>query len=121
MLRQPAPLRRYTPAWGYFKKWCTGHDLSFLPAVPLTVALYLLMLTQTANSFSTVKMASAAIPAFHSFASQPEVTRAPIVAAIREHARRSLPSGENRKEPIPFDQGGGGLQGSCLSAIRPAT
>ena len=40
----------------------------------------------------------------HSFASQPEVTRAPIVAAIREHARRSLPSGENRKEPIPFDK-----------------
>ena len=38
-----------------------------LPAAPLTVALYLLKLTQTANSFSTVKLASAAIAAFHSF------------------------------------------------------
>ena len=75
-----------------------------LAAAPLTAALYLLMLTQTANSFSTVKPASAAIAAFHSFASQPEVTIAPIVAAIREHARRALPSGENRKEPIPFDK-----------------
>ena len=110
-------MRRYTPAWGYFRKWCTGHDLSFLPAVLLTVALYLLMLTQTANSFSTVKMASAAIAAFHSFASQPEVTRAPIVAAIREHARRSLPSGENRKEPIPFDK----VEEACkVLACRPS-
>ena len=120
-------MRRYTPAWAYFKKWCTGHDLSYLPAVPLTVALYLLMLTQTANSFSTVKMASAAIAAFffsfwwiaafHSFASQPEVTRAPIVAAIREHARRSLPCGENRKEPIPFDK----VEEACkILACRPS-
>ena len=110
-------MRRYTPAWGYFKKWCTVHDLSYLPAVPLTVALYLLMLTQTATSFSTVKMASAAIAAFHSFASQPEVTRAPIVAAIREHARRSLPCGENRKEPIPFDK----VEEACkVLAFRPS-
>lgn len=71
-------MKRYTPAWGYFKKWCAGHDLSFLPAAPLTVALYLLKLTQTANSFSTVKLASAAIAAFHSLASQTEVTRPPI-------------------------------------------
>ena len=79
-------------------------ELPFLPAAPLTVALYLLKLAQTANS-STIKLASAAIAAFHSFASQTEVTRAPIVAAIRrEYARRNLPSGDNRKEPIPFDK-----------------
>ena len=97
-------MKRYIPAWGYFKRWCAGHDLSFLPAAPLTVALYLLKLTQTANSFSTVKLASAAIAAFHSFASQPEVTRAPIVAAIREHARRNLHAGDNRKKPIPWEK-----------------
>ena len=97
-------MKRYTPAWGYFKKWCAGHALSFLPAAPLTVALYLLKLTQTANSFSTVKLASAAIAVFHSFASQTEVTRAPIVAAIREHARRNLHAGDNRKEPLPFEK-----------------
>ena len=95
-------MRRYAPLWRYFRDWCTGHDLQFPPAAPLTVALYLLKLAQTANSFSTIKLASAAIAAFHSFASQTEVTRAPIVAAIREYARRNSPSGGNRKEPISF-------------------
>ena len=42
-------MKRYTPSWGYFKKWCAGHDLQFLPAVPLTIALYLLKLTQAAD------------------------------------------------------------------------
>ena len=95
-------MRRYVPLWRYFRDWCTGHELPFLPAAPLTVALYLLKLAQ--NSFSTIKLASTAIAAFHSFASQTEVTRAPIVAAIREYARRNLPSGDNRKERIPFDK-----------------
>ena len=93
-------MKRYTPAWGYFKKCCERHDLPFLPAAPLTVALYLLSLTQTAKSFATVKLASAAIAAFHSFASQPEVTRAFIVVCIREHAKRNLRAGDNRKEPF---------------------
>ena len=97
-------MKRYTPAWGYFKKFCERHDLPFLPAAPLTVALYLLSLTQTAKSFATVKLASAAIAAFHSFASQPEVTRASIVVAIREHAKRNLRAGDNRKEPIPWEK-----------------
>jgi hypothetical protein len=97
-------MRRYVPLWGYFRDWCTGHDLPFLPSAPLTVALYLLKLSQTAKSFSTIKLASAAIAAFHSFASQPEVTRAPFVAPIREYARRTLPPGANRKEPIPLDK-----------------
>ena len=97
-------MKRYTPAWGYFKKFCARHDLPFLPAAPLTVALYLLSLTQTAKSFAMVKLASAAIAAFHSFASQPEVTRASIVVAIREHAKRNLLAGGNRKEPIPWEK-----------------
>ena len=89
-------MRRYVPLWGYFRDWCTGHYLPFLPATSLMVTLYLLKLVQTAISFSTIKLASTAIAAFHSFASQTEVTRAPIVAAIREYARRSLPSSHRR-------------------------
>ena len=111
-------MKRYCPSWGYLKEWCAGHDLSFLPAAPLTVALYLLMLTQKANSFSTIKMASAAIAAFHSFASQPEVTTAPIVNAIREHAKRKLPDGVNKKEPLPWEK----VEEVCkLLAERPAS
>ena len=53
---KPHPHRRY---------WCTAR----LVAVPIEAA-------QTANSFSTIKLASAAMAAFHSFASQAEATRA---------------------------------------------
>ena len=106
-------MRQYVPSVGYFRDWCTGHDLPFLPAAPL----YLLKLAQTANSFSTIKLASAAIATFHSFVSQTEVTRAPIVAAIREYARRTLPSGDYRKEPIPFDK----VEEACwVLADRPS-
>ena len=28
-------MRRYVPLWGYFRDWCTGHDLPFLPSAPL--------------------------------------------------------------------------------------
>ena len=50
-------MRRYAPLWRYFRDWCTGHDLAFLPAAPLTVALYLLKLAQTANvEFSAVRL-----------------------------------------------------------------
>ena len=114
---QAASTMKRFPASGYFKKWCAGHELSFLQAAPLTVALYLLKLTQTAKSFSNVKLASAAIAAFHSFASQPVVTKAPIVAAIREHARRNLHAGDNRKEPIPWEK----VEEVCkLLAERPS-
>ena len=53
-------MRRYAPLWGFFRYWCIGHDLPFLPAAPLTVALYLLKLAQTLNSFSTIKLPSTA-------------------------------------------------------------
>ncbi|CAL5224725.1 g7457 [Coccomyxa viridis] len=116
--RAASTMKRYCPSWGYFKEWCADYDLSFLPAAPLTVALYLLMLTQKANSFSIIKMASAAIAAFHSFASQPEVTTAPIVNAIREHAKRKLPDGVNKKEPLPWEK----VEEVCkLLAERPAS
>ena len=32
-------MRRYAPLWRYFRDWCTGHDLQFLPAAPLTAVL----------------------------------------------------------------------------------
>ena len=37
-------MRRYAPLWRYYINWCTGHDLAFLPATPLTVALHMLKL-----------------------------------------------------------------------------
>ncbi|CAL8465739.1 g5275 [Coccomyxa elongata] len=67
--------KRYTPMWDRFKQWCQGSGVSFLPAEPLIVALYLLMLMQIAGSFKTIK----------------------------EAAKRVLHAGVNRKEPLTWD------------------
>ncbi|CAL8472192.1 g11734 [Coccomyxa elongata] len=67
--------KRYTPMWDRFKQWCQGSGVSFLPAEPLIVALYLLMLMQIAGSFNTIK----------------------------EAAKRVLHAGVNKKEPLTWD------------------
>ncbi|CAL8467227.1 g6763 [Coccomyxa elongata] len=67
--------KRYTPMWDRFKQWCQGFGVSFLPAEPLIVALYLLMLMQIAGSFNTIK----------------------------EAAKRVLHAGVNKKEPLTWD------------------
>ncbi|CAL8470196.1 g9738 [Coccomyxa elongata] len=67
--------KRYTPMWDRFKQWCQGSGVSFLPAEPLIVALYLLMLMQIAGTFNTIK----------------------------EAAKRVLHAGVNKKEPLTWD------------------
>lgn len=77
-------------------------ELPYLPSLPVVVAMYLLAIVQTGRSYSTVKCNSAAIAAFHEFASCAPVTAQPLVGSIRDYAKRVLPAGENRKEPISW-------------------
>ena len=95
--------KRYTPMWDRFKQWCQGTGVSFLPAEPIIVALYLLMLMQIAGSFNTIKCASAAIAAFHQAANLCSPTASPIVGSIREAAKRMQHAGVNKKEPLSWD------------------
>lgn len=96
-------MQRYTPLWHKFTVWCAKRQVHALPAEPLIVALYLLMLTQMGLSFSTIKLASAAIAAFHTFANVVSPTEAPIVSAIRGMAKRRLPANANKKEPLSWE------------------
>ncbi|MHB1781692.1 MAG: hypothetical protein ACYCTE_03190, partial [Acidimicrobiales bacterium] len=41
--------RAYDSDWRDFEAWCRGHGLSFLPAQPETVALYLSALARPSN------------------------------------------------------------------------
>ena len=95
--------KRYTPLWDRFKRWCQGCGVSFLPAEPLIVALYLLMLMQITGSFNTIKCASTAIAAFHQAANMCSPTDSPIMGSIREAAKRVLHAGVNKKEPLTWD------------------
>jgi hypothetical protein len=39
--KSPATLRAYRSDWAHFEAWCQTHQLSALPAEPVTVALYI--------------------------------------------------------------------------------
>lgn len=96
-------MARYTPLWEKFKAWASTVQAAVLPADPLIVALYLLMLSQIVGSHSSVKMALAAIGAFHGFASLPSPSEQPIVKAVMAAARRRLAGGVNKKEPLLWE------------------
>jgi len=66
--------------------------------------LYLLAIAQTGKSHSSIKCNSAAIAAFHDFSGSSKVTEHPLVCAVRNYARRVLPAGEIRKEPITWEK-----------------
>ena len=73
-----------------------------MPASDVHVALYLLSLIGVSNSYSPIKTASAAIHAYHQVTNRPSPTDSKIVKAVREAARRLLPEGKNRKEPLAW-------------------
>ncbi|BDA42531.1 probable integrase/recombinase xerD homolog [Coccomyxa sp. Obi] len=97
-------MKRYAPLWQRFVQWCKERELPFLPSTGTVVALYLLAIAQTGKSHSSIKCNSAAIAAFHEFSSSGKVTEHPLVCAVRNYARRVLPAGENRKEPITWEK-----------------
>lgn len=71
-----------------------------LPAEPVFVALYFVKLLQSANTFSVIKTASAAISAFHDIAgrSSPCVDR--LASRVREAVHRILAAPAKKKKPL---------------------
>lgn len=89
---------RYAGSWRRFREWCTARGVGHLPATPLTVALYLLQLQQSQLSYSSINIAACAIRAFHILAGLQTPTDDPVVASMRETAKRTgPPPGKNRK------------------------
>lgn len=59
--RAASTVATYAGPWQRFKSWCQSKGVSFLPASPLTVALYLMRLLEQAKSPSPVFTCSAAV------------------------------------------------------------
>jgi hypothetical protein len=94
----------YVGPWNAFVRWC--HNLlrsrRSLPGDDITVALYVQSLMNSANSYSTIKSASASIAFFHKinlFTNYP--TMAPEVCMVRAAAARKFGLSPKRvKEPF---------------------
>ena len=100
--------RAYVGPWNAFVSWCGSLTRLRrpLPADDLTVALYFRSLMDNANSFSTVKSASATIAFFHKinfFTYHP--TLEPEVCMVRTAAARKLGRSAKRvKDPFLWFQ-----------------
>jgi hypothetical protein len=98
--RAASTFSTYSGPWAKFKEWCLSKGVSYLPAAPLTVSLYLTKLMRTAQSPSPVLSCSGAIYLHHQLAGFPSPTQHPLVAMSREVARRSKVGGQNVKKPL---------------------
>ena len=101
-------LLRYNAHWFRFRSWCQQNKLSFLPADPMHVAMFLSNSLRFALSrgltYSSIKAASAAIFTAHDMAGLDDVTSHSFVQAVRSCAQRSLSSGgQFRKAPLSLD------------------
>jgi len=115
----PATFQRYSGPWRRFLLWCGEVQLplptSGVPSPPMHVALHMVLLLQSAQSYSVVKAFSAAVTFFHRAGGAPTPCDSELVRAVRGAARRSLPSGEGKKAPLQFSH----LQRIVAHCARP--
>ena len=101
--REPSTWDAYRGPWARFVEF-TGNRTpprASLPALPLTVAMFLMLLTQHANSYAVIKTASAAIFSYHRVALQEDPCSHALVKAVKDTAKRSIGLAvKNRKEPL---------------------
>jgi site-specific recombinase XerD len=74
----PETLRAYRAAWAHFQVWCSRHGLAALPALPETVARYLVSIAAT-HSRATLAKRVSAIGQYHQLAGRPFEARHPII------------------------------------------
>ncbi|GAQ87894.1 hypothetical protein KFL_003850140, partial [Klebsormidium nitens] len=99
--RAEGTVSTYSGHWKRFKTFCQARGVPFLPASPLTVALYFTFLLRSAKTPSPILSCSGAIFFHHSIAGLPSPTQHPMVAMARQIARRTLTKGKNQKtEPL---------------------
>lgn len=88
----------YAGPWSKIKEWCS--QVPFLPASPLTVALYLTKLMRSASLPSPILSCSGAIFLHHQLAGLPSPPQHPLVAMSCRIARRTKLAGQHIKKPL---------------------
>jgi hypothetical protein len=106
--RAPSTFQRYEGPWQRFTRWCRHFGYVSLPALPITVAMFLTHLLQRCSryghGYGVLRMASAAIFQAHKLANFHNITSHPVVVSVRDCAKRVLVNGYlNRKEPLTRD------------------
>ena len=99
--RQDKTVKNYVAGFQKWKDWCKNYDeIVSLPAEPHYIALYLLNLSQNANSHAPVSLAFYSISWAHRSAGLTDPTKGDLPKMVREAAVRKLGQGNNAKDPI---------------------
>jgi len=100
--RASSTTKKYLGAFGRWKLWARGHQLTIFPAKDHHVVLYLQHLAETTGS-KAVEEAVYIIAWEHSLASTPSPTESSFVKVTLEGLRKSLTKPVTKKEPITVD------------------
>ncbi len=120
--RAASTTKAYNYLFSAFKSWCDQNELKYLPAEPLTIALFFIFKHSLDFSPQTIASYMAAIKWAHMLANQPDPTSHFLVRETLEACKRmpKVFKGPSR-EPLPFDA----LisickKGSSLASLRTA-
>jgi hypothetical protein len=101
--RAAGSLKSYKSPWGRFSTWCVARSPPRcpLPALHVTVALFLCAVAATSNTYAPVKSASAAIFTAHDMGLAGAPTKHPLCKLVRQGLKRKFGLRlVNRKEPL---------------------
>ena len=101
--KAPSTMWRYAYSYLRWRAFAEETGVPAIPAAPLHVALYLTEVAASAKTFSVVRLASAAVAAFHNAVGLPSPTDDVLVHSVREAAQRMLPDGAGKKEPLALE------------------
>ncbi|MBJ7596517.1 MAG: integrase [Candidatus Dormiibacter spiritus] len=94
-------IRSYRVDLADFQAWCDAHALSWLPATPKTIALYVTAQAQDGRKVATIEHRLAAISVAHQVAGHwPSPTSHPDVRTTMQGIRRTHGTAQQRKVPL---------------------
>ncbi|CAH3145775.1 unnamed protein product [Porites lobata] len=104
----PSTTSKYSYGWARWRRWAQSKQgVSFMPAHPLCIALYLLELTEDAlqknSGCSAIDSALYGIRWAHKIAGLASPTEHPTVIAAAEGARRKLSKPVQPKQPLDLE------------------
>jgi integrase len=102
--RAPRTLDAYACQWRTFAAWCTSRGLVALPALPTTVAAFLVSRVDAGRKVASIALALSAIGAVHKTRGLVSPTVHPAVTATWEGIRRTLGTAQRRAAPAAVDE-----------------
>jgi site-specific recombinase XerD len=102
--KSPATKKAYASDLGTFIRWCSGRHVMSLPAIPETIAAYIVDCERNGLAISSLSRALCAISQAHKLAGHGSPTSDPRVREVLKGLRRKKGTAQNRAKPLVLEQ-----------------